>query len=89
LLPSFKGLHAQRQAVDSGVKVSGCTVHFVDNAVDTGPIILQRCVPVFDTDTEYTLSQRILIEEHKIYREAINLFINNKLKIENNRVIIK
>ncbi len=88
LLPSFKGLHAQRQAVDAGVKISGCTVHFVENAVDTGPIILQRCVPVFDTDTEYTLSQRILIEEHQIYKEAINLFINKKLKIESNRVNI-
>ncbi len=89
LLPSFKGLHAQKQAVDAGVKISGCTVHFVENAVDTGPIILQKCVPVFDTDTEYTLSQRILIEEHKIYKESINLFINKKLKIESNRVIIK
>ncbi len=89
LLPSFKGLHAQRQAVDAGVKISGCTVHFVDNAVDTGPIILQRCVPVFDTDMELSLSKRILIEEHKVYKEAINLFISHKLKIENNKVIIK
>ncbi len=89
LLPSFKGLHAQKQAVDAGVKISGCTVHFVDSAVDTGPIILQKCVPVFDTDTEYILSDRILIEEHKIYKEAINLFINNKLEIERNKVIIK
>ena len=89
LLPSFKGLHAQKQAVDAGVKISGCTVHFVESAVDTGPIILQKCVPVFDTDTEYTLSQRILIEEHKIYKEAITLFINNQLKIERNKVMIK
>jgi phosphoribosylglycinamide formyltransferase-1 len=89
LLPSFKGLHAQRQAVDAGVKISGCTVHFVESAVDTGPIILQKCVPVLDTDNEDTLSQRILIEEHKIYKEAINLFINNKLKIERNKVLIK
>lgn len=86
LLPSFKGLHAQKQALDAGVKISGCTVHFVDNAVDTGPIILQECVPVFDTDTELVLSERILIEEHKIYKKAINLFTNDKLKIENNKV---
>ena len=89
LLPSFKGLHAQKQALDAGVKISGCTVHFVDNAVDTGPIILQECVPVFDTDTELVLSERILIEEHEIYKKAINLFTNDKLKIENNKVSLK
>ena len=89
LLPSFKGLHAQKQALDAGVKISGCTVHFVDNAVDTGPIILQKCVPVFDTDTELVLSERILIEEHNIYKKAINLFTNDKLKIENNKVSLK
>lgn len=89
LLPSFKGLHAQKQALDAGVKISGCTVHFVDNGVDTGPIILQECVPVLDTDTELVLSERILIEEHKIYKKAINLFTNDKLKIENNKVILK
>lgn len=86
LLPSFKGLHAQKQAVDAGVKVSGCTVHFVDNYVDHGPIILQKCVPVFDSDNEILLSDRILIEEHKIYAEAINLFVNNRLKIKDNKV---
>ncbi len=89
LLPSFKGLHAQKQALDAGVKISGCTVHFVDNDVDTGPIILQECVPVFDTDTELVLSERILIEEHKIYKKAINLYTNDKLKIENNKVSLK
>jgi len=89
LLPSFKGLRAQKQALDAGVKISGCTVHFVDTSVDTGPIILQKCVPVFDTDNESILSERILIEEHKIYKETINLFINRKLKIEGNKVIIK
>jgi phosphoribosylglycinamide formyltransferase 1 len=89
LLPSFKGLHAQKQALDAGVKISGCTVHFVDSAIDTGPIILQECVPVFDTDTESVLSERILIEEHKIYKKAINLFTNDKLKIENNKVSLK
>ena len=88
LLPSFKGLHAQKQAVDAGVKVSGCTVHFVDNYVDHGPIILQKCVPVFDRDDESLLSDRILIEEHKIYTEAINLFVNNMLKIKDNKVFI-
>lgn len=88
LLPSFKGLHAQKQAVDAGVKISGCTVHFIDTAVDNGPIILQKCVPVFDTDDEHILSDRILIEEHKAYKDAINLFINNKLKIEGNKVFI-
>jgi phosphoribosylglycinamide formyltransferase-1 len=88
LLPSFKGLHAQKQAVDAGVKVSGCTVHFVDNYVDHGPIILQKCVPVFDRDNESLLSDRILKEEHKIYTEAINLFVNNKLQIKDNKVFI-
>jgi phosphoribosylglycinamide formyltransferase 1 len=88
LLPSFKGLNAQKQAIDAGVKVSGCTVHFVDTSVDNGPIILQKCVPVFDTDNETSLSNRILDEEHKIYKNAINLLINNKLKYEGNRVFI-
>jgi phosphoribosylglycinamide formyltransferase-1 len=88
LLPSFKGLHAQKQAIDAGVKISGCTVHFVDTSIDTGPIILQKCVPVFDSDNEHDLADRILIEEHKIYKDSINLFINNKLKIESNRVFI-
>src|SRR5919112_196530 len=74
LLPSFKGLHAQKQAIDAGVKISGCTVHFVDKSVDNGPIILQKCVPVFDSDNERDLAERILIEEHKIYKESINLF---------------
>ncbi len=87
LLPSFKGLHAQRQALEAGVKISGCTVHFVDYGVDAGPIILQKCVPVFDNDDEISLSERILIEEHKIYVEAINLFAQNKLKIKNGKVI--
>jgi phosphoribosylglycinamide formyltransferase 1 len=88
LLPSFKGLRAQKQAIDAGVKVSGCTVHFVDDCVDHGPIILQKCVPVFDNDTDSILSNRILVEEHRIYKEAINLFVNNKLRLEGNRVFI-
>jgi len=89
LLPSFKGLNAQKQAIDAGVKISGCTVHFVDQKMDNGPIILQKCVPVLDSDNEYILSDRILMEEHKIYQKAINLFIDNKLKIQGNRVFIE
>ena len=88
LLPSFKGIHAQKQAIDAGVKVSGCTVHFVNTLVDNGPILLQKCVPVFDTDNETSLSDRILIEEHNLYKKAINLFINKKLKFTDNRVFI-
>jgi phosphoribosylglycinamide formyltransferase 1 len=88
LLPSFKGIRAQRQAIDAGVKVSGCTVHFVNTLVDNGPILLQKCVPVFDTDDEISLSDRILIEEHNLYKKAINLFINKKLKFTDNRVFI-
>jgi len=71
LLPAFPGLHAQRQALEYGVKVSGCTVHFVDEGVDSGPIILQQAVEVCDDDTEESLSARILVEEHKLYPEAI------------------
>ncbi|MGN6623606.1 MAG: phosphoribosylglycinamide formyltransferase [Candidatus Nitrosocosmicus sp.] len=88
LLPSFKGLHAQKQAIDAGVKVSGCTVHFVDDCVDHGPIILQKCVPVLDNDTDSILSDRILVEEHRLYKEAINLFVNNRLRLKGNRVFI-
>jgi phosphoribosylglycinamide formyltransferase 1 len=88
LLPSFKGIHAQKQAIDAGVKVSGCTVHFVNTLVDNGPILLQKCVPVFDTDNEISLSDRILIEEHILYKRAINLFIKKKLKFTDNRVFI-
>ncbi len=86
LLPSFKGLNVQKQALDYGVKISGCTVHFVDTNVDNGPIIIQRVVPVFDNDTIETLSKRILKEEHKAYPKAIWLLINDKLKI-NDRIV--
>lgn len=89
LLPSFRGLHAQKQAINSGVKISGCTVHFVDTGIDTGPIIVQKCVPVLDYDTEETLSIRILKEEHLAYKEAIQLFTEGKLRIENNKVRIE
>jgi phosphoribosylglycinamide formyltransferase 1 len=88
LLPSFKGLHAQKQAVDYGVKVSGCTVHFVDDDVDTGAIILQESVPVYDKDTEEDLSNRILQLEHKLYPLAIRLFSEGKLKVEGRKVIL-
>jgi len=89
LLPSFPGLHGQKQAVDYGVKVSGCTVHFVDEGVDTGPIILQSAVPVMDDDTENTLAARILKEEHKIYPRAIQLFADGKLEVLGRKVHIK
>lgn len=88
LLPSFPGLHAQRQALDYGVKVSGCTVHFVDSGVDTGPIILQATVAVQDNDTEETLSNHILKKEHQLYSRAITLFFTDSLKIVDRKVII-
>lgn len=81
LLPAFPGLHAQKQALEYGVKLAGCTVHFVDEGVDTGPIICQASVPVFDDDTEETLSNRILIEEHKLYPKAIQSIMNNQIVI--------
>ena len=89
LLPSFSGLHAQRQAVKYGVKVSGCTVHFVDEGVDSGPIILQRAVEVKDDDTEESLAERILKEEHQIYPRAIQLFCQGRLIIKGRKVFIK
>lgn len=89
LLPAFPGLHAQRQAIGAGVKESGCTVHFVDEGCDTGPIILQKKVPVIPGDTEATLSARILGEEHKLYPKAIQLFAEGKLKINGRKVEVK
>lgn len=89
LLPSFKGLHGQRQAVDCGVKIAGCTVHFVDEGIDTGPIIIQAAVPIYPDDTEETASERILALEHKIYPEAIRLFEQGRLSVQGNKVIIK
>ena len=88
LLPSFKGLDAQGQAVDYGVKVAGCTVHFVDEGTDTGPIILQKVVPVMDDDTEETLAERILVEEHKALPEAIRLWSEGRLSIKGRKVYI-
>ena len=87
LLPSFKGLDAQKQAIDYGVKVSGCTVHFVDESLDNGAIILQRAVAVKDDDTYETLSARILEQEHALYVEAIKLIVDRKYKIVERRVI--
>ncbi len=88
LLPAFPGLNAQKQAIEYGVKVSGCTIHFVDQGMDTGPIILQSAVQVFENDTEETLAKRILEQEHVIYLKAIELFSKGKLKIEGRRVKI-
>jgi phosphoribosylglycinamide formyltransferase 1 len=88
LLPSFPGLHAQRQALEYGAKVAGCTVHFVDCGTDTGPIIIQAAVPVLEGDTEETLSARIQKEEHRIYPEAIKLFAEGRLKVEGRMVAI-
>lgn len=88
LLPSFPGLHVQKKALEHGVKFSGCTVHFVDEGVDTGPIIVQAAVPVQDSDTEETLSERILREEHRIYPLAVKLIIEKRLQIKGRRVII-
>jgi phosphoribosylglycinamide formyltransferase-1 len=89
LLPSFPGLNVQKKALDHGVKFSGCTVHFVSEAVDSGPIIIQASVPVKDDDTVESLSRRILAEEHRIYPEAIKLFSENRLEVRGRRVLVK
>jgi phosphoribosylglycinamide formyltransferase-1 len=88
LLPSFPGLHVQQKAIDWGVRYSGATVHFVIPEVDMGPIITQAIVPVFQDDTEDTLSERILKEEHKIYPEAVRLYFEGKLEVRDRRVFI-
>ena len=88
LLPAFPGLHAQRQALDYGVKIAGCTVHLVDPGTDTGPIIIQAAVPILDSDTEQTLSARIQKEEHRIYPEAIKLFAEGRLNVTGRKVAI-
>src|SRR6202158_5594534 len=87
LLPSFPGLEAQRQALEYGVKFSGCTVHLVDENLDAGPILGQAIVPVLDDDTEESLSTRILAEEHRIYTEAVRIVLEGKYKIEGRRVL--
>ncbi len=88
LLPSFPGLHAQHQALAYGVKISGCTVHFVDEGMDSGPVILQSCIPVFEDDNEETLAERILAQEHRCLPEAIRLFCEGRLIIDGRRVHI-
>ena len=88
LLPAFTGLHAQRQAVQYGVRVAGCTVHFVDESLDGGPIILQKCIPVLDSDDEDALAERILEQEHIVFPEAIRLFCEDRLVIEGRKVRI-
>ncbi len=88
LLPSFSGLDAQKQAVDYGSKYPGCTVHFVDSGVDTGPIILQKIVKISDEDTEETLAKRILAQEHQAYTEVVRLFAENKIKISGRKTKI-
>jgi phosphoribosylglycinamide formyltransferase-1 len=89
ILPSFPGLHGQKQALECGVKISGCTVHLVDEGMDTGPIIIQAAVPVSHDDTEDTLSERILRLEHRIYPEAIRLFSEGRIRIEGRIVRIE
>lgn len=88
LLPSFPGLHVQKAAIEHGVRFSGCTVHFVDEGMDTGPIIIQAVVPVLDTDTEDELSSRILAQEHKIFSRAIQLYAEGRLAIKGRRVFV-
>ena len=88
LLPAYPGLNAQKQAIQNGAKFSGCTVHFVDEGVDSGPIILQSVVKVRNTDNEKTLSKRILTEEHKIYPEAVKLFARKKIRLSGKRAMI-
>jgi phosphoribosylglycinamide formyltransferase 1 len=89
LLPAFPGLDAQHQAIEHGVKVSGCTVHFVDENLDSGPIMVQAVVPVLNDDTADTLSARILQQEHRIYTEAINIVLSGKYRIEGRRVVLE
>lgn len=89
LLPAFPGLEAQRQAWEYGVKVAGCTVHLVDAGCDTGPIVLQRAVPVLDDDTAETLAARILVEEHRAYAEALRLLLTRRWRLEGRRVVFR
>jgi phosphoribosylglycinamide formyltransferase-1 len=88
LLPSFPGLHVQQKALDHGARFSGCTVHFVDTGVDTGPIIIQAAVPVLDGDTEESLSGRILQQEHRIFPKAIQLYADGRIRVKGRRVFI-
>jgi phosphoribosylglycinamide formyltransferase-1 len=87
LLPSFPGLEAQRQALEHGVKWTGCTVHFVDDTLDGGPIVAQRAIPIFEDDTEATLADRLLREEHKLYAEAVALIVSGRYRVVGRRVL--
>ena len=89
LLPAFPGLRAQKQAIEYGVKVTGCTVHFVDEGVDSGPIIAQKTVAIYDSDTEETLSSRILRQEHRLYTKCVRLFAEGKLLVKGRKVLIR
>jgi len=89
LLPAFPGLHAQRQALEYGVRVAGATVHFVDEGTDTGPVVLQAAVPVRGDDTEASLSARILAEEHRIYPDAVRLYAEGRIRLDGRRVHIR
>jgi phosphoribosylglycinamide formyltransferase-1 len=89
LLPSFPGMHAVKQALQAGVRISGCTVHVVDEGTDTGPIVIQAAVPVLDGDTEETLAARILVQEHRCYPRAVQLFAQRRVSIEGRRVHIQ
>ena len=88
LLPAFPGLDSQKQALEYGAKVSGCSVHFVDSGMDTGPVIIQAAVKINEKDTEESLSKRILKEEHRIYPEAVNLFARKRIKVSGRRTVI-
>jgi phosphoribosylglycinamide formyltransferase 1 len=88
LLPAFPGLHVQKAALEHGVRFSGCTVHFVDEGMDTGPIVIQAVVPVLEGDTEDSLSERILKQEHKIYSRAIRMYAEGRLRISGRRVVV-
>jgi phosphoribosylglycinamide formyltransferase-1 len=88
LLPAFPGLESQRQALEHGAKFSGCTVHFVDENLDAGPIVLQACVPIEDQDTPETLAERILREEHRIYAEAVRIVLEGRYRVEGRRVLL-
>jgi phosphoribosylglycinamide formyltransferase-1 len=89
LLPSFPGMHAVRQALAAGVRVSGCTVHFVDEGTDSGPILVQAAVPVLDGDTEESLAARILVQEHRCYPRAIQLIAEGRVEIAGRRVLVR
>ena len=89
LLPSFPGLDVQKKAIEWGCKLAGCTVHFVTEGVDEGPIILQAAVPILDEDSSDTLAARILVQEHKIYPRAVQLFAEGRLRVEGRRVLIE